>query len=57
MQAGEGKECKDKAACTDKTKVQAKAGASDKAACCSTAKGAVAKKVLLSPKAMSLATN
>ena len=55
-QAG-GKECKDKAACADKTKIQAKADGGDKAACCAGAKPTVAKKVLMSPKAMSLASN
>jgi hypothetical protein len=57
VQAGEGKACKDKAACADKAKAQAKAECGDKAACCSGAKATVAKKVLMSPKAMSLASN
>ena len=55
-QAGEGKASKDKVACTDKAKVQAKADCSEQAACCSGAKTTVAKKVLMSPKAMSLAS-
>ena len=61
VQAGEGKACKDKAACADKAKAisntQAKADCADKSACCSGAKATVAKKVLMSPKAMSLASN
>jgi hypothetical protein len=60
VQAGEGKECKDKAACGDKAKAsstaQAKAACGDKSACCNEAKPTVAKKVLMSPKAMSLAS-
>ena len=59
-QAG-GQACKDKAACADKAKAisntQAKADCADKAACCSGAKATVAKKVFMSPKAMSLAGN
>ena len=55
-QAGEGKACKDKAACGDKDKTQAKADCGDKAACCSAGKTTAAKKVLMSPKAMSLAS-
>ena len=61
VQAGEGKECKDKAACGDKAKAisnaQAKAACGDKSAGCNGAKPTVAKKVLQSPKAMSLASN
>ncbi len=60
VQAGEGKDCKDKAACGDKAKTissaQAKAACAEKSACCSEAKPTVAKKVLQSPKAMSLAS-
>ena len=54
VQAGEGKACKDKAACADKAKAISNTQA--KAECCSGAKATVAKKVLMSPKAMSLAS-
>ena len=57
VQAGGGKECKDKAACADQAKTQAKADCGDKTACCAGAKPTVAKKVLMSPKALSLAGN
>jgi len=63
VQAGEGKECKDKAACGDKAKAktissaQAKAACAEKSACCSEAKPSVAKKVVKSPKGAELASN
>ena len=56
VQAGEAKASKDKAACGDKAKTVAKADCTEKTACCSTAKPTVAKKVLMSPKALSLAS-
>lgn len=61
VQAGEGKECKDKAPCGDKAKAtttaQAKAACGvEKSACCNEAKPTVAKKVLKSPKGAELAS-